>query len=207
MRVQEPVAGGGGAGLGLGGGVGEVEADAVVEQDGTAVGRREREHGVHQDAVRGGGRCLVGVLVGAAEPVPGGEGVLVRGGAHPADGVGIGGHLGPPRPGELERPLDGLLGEPAAAGEQVRLPGERGGGVLVQRVEHLPGPQRPHRSPALRNLRLPLRPARRLGLGCVVPFGRRPARQLCRRSGVGCGGPFGRALGPLRVGGVREGGS
>ncbi|MEJ8642819.1 hypothetical protein WKI68_18355 [Streptomyces sp. MS1.HAVA.3] len=71
MRVQEAEAGGGGAGFGLGRGVGEVEADAVVEQDGTAVGGGQREQGVEQDPVGGLGGGPVGVAAGAPEPVPG----------------------------------------------------------------------------------------------------------------------------------------
>ncbi len=42
-------------------------------------------------------------------------------------------------PGQLEGPLDGLPGQPAAAGQEVGLPYETGGGVGVQRVERLFG--------------------------------------------------------------------
>ncbi len=137
MRVEDAVAGGGGGGLRLGGGVGQVEADAVVEQDGAAVEPGQGEQRVEQDPVGGIGGGPVGPAVGAPEPVPGGERVLVHDRAHPAHRVRVGGHLGPLVPGTGEGPVHGLQGERAAAGEQVGLPGEGGRGQVVEGVEGL----------------------------------------------------------------------
>ncbi|KRA36814.1 hypothetical protein ASD97_21825 [Streptomyces sp. Root63] len=128
-----------GAGLRLGRGLREVQADPVVQEQRAPVGRGQVQQRVEQrplPRLRGRG---VGVPVRAAQPVPGGHRVLVRRGAHPAGRVPVDGHLGPAVPGQLEGALDGLAGQGPAAGQQIGLPDEAGGGAGVQLVERLGG--------------------------------------------------------------------
>ena len=137
-RVQQPARRGGRARLRLGRGLRQVEADAVVEEQGAAVRRAAARAARRAGRGRPGRRAAVRGAGGrGAQPVPGGEGVLVRRRPHPARRVPVDGHLGPAVPGQLEGPLHGLARELAPPGEQIGLPYEGGGAVRVERVEGL----------------------------------------------------------------------
>nr|WP_104788410.1 helix-turn-helix domain-containing protein [Streptomyces sp. QL37]PPQ59274.1 DNA-directed RNA polymerase sigma-70 factor [Streptomyces sp. QL37] len=115
------------------------EPHTVVEQQGAPVRGRQGEQRVEQRPPRRVLGQRVGPAVGAAKPVPGRHGVLVRRRPHPAPGIAVPGHLGPALPGDPEGVFDGFPGELPAAGQQVHLTGETRRRAPVQRVVRLLG--------------------------------------------------------------------
>ena len=117
----------------------QAEADTVVEQracDGTAAGSPSSASSSARGRRRRRGR--LGVPEAAAEPVPGGERVVVRRRPHPARRVaGRGATSGQRCQASWKARLDRLARELAPPGEQIGLPDEGGRAERVQRVEGL----------------------------------------------------------------------